>query len=310
MSLDLPLDETQAWQLYRSSNGEELFRSAAAARRSASRNSVELCAIVNVKSGRCSENCAFCAQSVHYQTDSSDRSLAEKDIVAYAKTLQSYGVKRFSLVSSGRGVSDGDLEKFLSIYRVLKAHTHLSLCASHGIITLEQARRLKENGVTRYHHNLETAESYFPTICTTHTYRERLSTIRIAMQAGLEICSGGIIGLGEKMKDRIELAMMLQKLGVKSIPLNVLMPVAGTPLENNTVTGAAELLETVSLFRCINPSAKIRFAGGRPLFDFQTQVDSLKYGFDALMIGDYLTRKGMDIGTDIENINNNGLYIE
>ena len=310
MSQNLPLDDNQAWQLYRNSSNEDLFRLAATARESISRNNVELCAIINVKSGRCSENCAFCAQSAHFQTDIADRSLIDKDIVSYAKTLEDYGVKRLSLVSSGKGVSDDDLSKFLSIYRTLKSHTRLSLCASHGIITPEQAKKLKANGVTRYHHNLETGESYFPNICTTHTYQERLATIQIAMQAGLEICCGGIIGVGESIKDRIELASTLQKLGVKSIPLNVLMPVKGTPLENNKIVGSSELLKTAALFRCINPAARIRFAGGRPLFDSQTQMKSLKYGFDALMIGDYLTRRGMDIKTDRENIKNSGLCIQ
>jgi len=276
----------------------------------ASQDKVVFCAIINAKSGRCSEDCAFCAQSAHHQTDITDRSLTDiRDIISYAKTLEGYGVKRLSLVSSGRGVSDDDLSRFLSIYSALKEHTRLSLCASHGIVTLKQARKLKANGVTRYHHNLETGESYFPHICTTHTYQERLATIHTALEAGLEICCGGLIGLGESVRDRIELAFTLQKLGVKSIPLNVLMPVKGTPLENNKIVSASELLKTVALFRCINPTAKIRFAGGRPLFDSQTQMQSLKYGFDALMIGDYLTKKGMDIETDIINLKNSGLRI-
>jgi len=231
------------------------------------------------------------------------------DILAYARILEGYGVKRLSLVSSGRGVSDADLKKFLSIYSMLKEHTRLSLCASHGIITLEQARQLKASGVTRYHHNLETGERYFPNVCTTHTYRERLATIHTALEAGLEICCGGLIGLGESAQDRIELAFTLRNLEVESIPLNVLMPVKGTPLENNKTLSASELLKTVALFRCINPTARIRFGGGRPLFDIQTQMQSLKYGFDGLMIGDYLTRKGMDIEADINNLKNNGLCI-
>jgi biotin synthase len=283
---------------------------AAAERESASQNRVELCAIINAKSARCSEDCVFCAQSAHYRTDFTHSSLRDaKDILAYARMLERYGVKRLSLVTSGKGVSDGELEKFLSIYRILKEHTRLSLCASHGIITLEQARRLKASGVTRYHHNLETGEGYFPNVCTTHTYQERLAAIHTALEAGLEICCGGLIGLGESARDRIELALALRNLGVESIPLNVLMPVKGTPLENNKVVSAPELLKTVALFRCLNPTARIRFAGGRPSFDVQTQMQSLEYGFDALMIGDYLTRKGMDIEADINNLKNNGWYV-
>jgi biotin synthase len=309
MSRALPLDDTKAWRLYQD-NGQELLALAAAERESASQNRVELCAIINAKSARCSEDCVFCAQSAHYRTDIIQSSLRDvKGILAYARMLEGYGVKRLSLVTSGKGVSDGELEGFLAIYRILKEHTRLSLCASHGIITLEQARRLKASGVTRYHHNLETGEGYFPNVCTTHTYQERLAAIHTALEAGLEICCGGLIGLGESVRDRIELALALRNLGVESIPLNVLMPVKGTPLENNKVVSASELLKTVALFRCLNPTARIRFAGGRPSFDVQVQMQSLKYGFDALMIGDYLTRKGMDIEADINNLKNNGWYI-
>jgi biotin synthase len=310
MPRELPLDVNNAWQLYRDPSNQELLELAAAERESTSQNRVELCAIINAKSGKCSEDCIFCAQSAHYQTDITDSFLTDmKDILTYARMLEGYGVKRLSLVSSGRGVSDRDLEKFLSVYSMLKENTGLSLCASHGIITLEQARQLKASGVTRYHHNLETGESYFPNICSTHTYQDKLTTIHTALEAGLEICCGGLVGLGESVQDRIELAFALRNLGVESIPLNVLMPVKGTPLENNNIVGDSELLKTVALFRCINPTAKIRFAGGRPLFDIQTQMQSLKYGFDALMIGDYLTKKGMDIEEDINNLKNDGFHI-
>ncbi len=156
-------------------------------------------------------------------------------------------------------------------------------------------------------HILET-DRLFPQD-NTHTYRERLATLQIARAAGLEICCGRLIGLGESVRDRIELAFTLKQLGVKSIPLNVLMPVQGTSLGNNKIVSAAELLKTVALFRCINPTAVIRFAGGRPLFDTHTQMQSLKYGFDALMVGDYLTRKGMDIAADIRNLAKRGLHI-
>jgi biotin synthase len=228
--------------------------------------------------------------------------LNAEEVLSYAVTLESKGVKRLSLVTSGRGINDRDLEDLLSVYRVLRENTGLSLCASHGIITPEQAKRLKAVGVTRYHHNLETGESYFRNICTTHTYRDKLATIAVAQDAGLEICSGGLIGLGESVKDRIELAVALQGLGVKSIPLNVLMPVSGTPLEHNEMISAPDLLKTTALFRCINPDARIRFAAGRPLYDTQTQMESLKYGFDGVMVGNYLTQKGMEIESDTGNL--------
>jgi len=310
MSGELHLDDNKALELYQDSNSKELLDLAATERQTFSQNKVEFCAIVNAKSGKCSENCTFCAQSVHAKTDIAGSHLSDmKSILSYARMLEGYGVRRLSLVSSGKGLNNRDLEKYLPVYRMLKEKTRLSLCASHGIITLEQAKELKESGVTRYHHNLETGESYFPKVCTTHTYQERLATIRIAMDAGLEICSGGLIGLGELAQDRVELAFALKNLGVKSIPLNILMPVGGTPLANNKIVDASELLKTVALFRCINPAANIRFAGGRPLFDIRTQMQSLKYGFDALMVGDYLTRKGVKIEVDINNLRNNGFHV-
>jgi biotin synthase len=190
------LSPESALQLYHEADGRRLLELAAAEREKASRNHVELCAIFNAKSGRCSEDCVFCAQSAYHKTDIAASPLPDgAEVLAYARKLEGYGVKRFSLVTSGKGISDGDLEKLLSIYRMLREQTRLGLCASHGIITRQQARRLKESGVTRYHHNLETGESYFPHICTTHSYRERLDTIAIAREAGLEICCGGLIGL-------------------------------------------------------------------------------------------------------------------
>jgi biotin synthase len=291
-------------------DGGRLLELAAAEREKASGNGVELCAIINAKSGRCSEDCVFCAQSAHHKTDIAASSPPDPaEVLAYARKLEGYGVKRFSLVTSGKGIGDDDLERLLPIYQMLKEQTRLGLCASHGIITPQQARRLEESGVTRYHHNLETGESYFPNVCTTHSYRERLATIAVAREAGLEICCGGLIGLGESVGDRVELAFTLRGLGVRSIPLNILMPVDGTPLENSETLSAAEMLKTAALFRWINPEARIRFAAGRPLYDGATQMQSLKYGFDGLMVGDYLTKKGLGIEADIVNLKENGFRI-
>lgn len=304
------LNPDSARRLYDEADGRRLLELAAAAREKVSRNDVELCAIINAKSGRCSEDCVFCAQSAHHKTDVAAGSLpGGVEVLAYAKRLEGYGVKRFSLVTSGRGISDGELEKLLPVYRMLREKTRLGLCASHGIITAQQARRLKESGVTRYHHNLETGESYFPRVCTTHSYRQRLATLAVAKEAGLEICCGGLIGLGESAEDRVELAFALRELEVLSIPLNILMPVGGTPLENNATLSAAELLKTIALFRYINPAARIRFAAGRPLFDTPTQMKSLKYGFDGLMVGDYLTKKGLGIEADMAHLSRNGFRI-
>jgi biotin synthase len=310
MSVTPPLNKEEILRLYNQSNGRDLLELAAAERVKTSRNGVELCAIVNAKSGKCSEDCVYCAQSARYKTDITDSPpLNAEEVLSYAVMLEGKGVKRLSLVTSGRGISDRDLGNLLSVYSMLRENTGLSLCASHGLITPEQAKRLKEGGVTRYHHNLETGESYFPNACTTHTYDDRLKTIAIAQDAGLEICSGGLVGLGESIGDRIELAFALQELDVKSIPVNILMPVIGTPLEHNKTISTQDLLRIAALFRCINPAARIRFAAGRPLYDIQTQMESLKYGFDGVMVGNYLTRKGLEIESDINSLLTGGFSI-
>ncbi|MGD9116602.1 MAG: biotin synthase BioB [Dehalococcoidia bacterium] len=291
-------------------DGSRLLELSAAARDKYSRRDVELCAIINAKSGRCSEDCVFCAQSAHHKTAVAVSPPPEADeVLAYAKKMEGYGVKHFSLVTSGRGISDGDLEKLLPVYRLLKEKTELGLCASLGIITPQQARRLKESGVTRYHHNLETGESYFPNICTTHRYQDRLDTVAVARGVGLEICCGGLVGLGEAAADRVELAFALKELGVRSIPLNILMPVAGTPLEDNPTLNAAEMLKTMALLRCVNPQARLRFAAGRPLYDSAAQLKSLEQSCDGLMVGDYLTKKGLGIEADIATLAENGFRL-
>jgi biotin synthase len=275
---------------------QKLLELAAVKRENNSGNDVELCAIVNARSVKCSEDCVFCAQSSHYRTNITISDIPSVDsVLSYAEMVEGYGVKRFSLVTGGKGISNKDLDRLLSIYHRLKEETQLSLCASHGIITLEQAKKLRESGVTTYHHNLETGEHYFPEICTTHTYKERLKTIQNAKKAGLEICSGGLIGLGESFSDRIEHASKLRELAVKSIPINILMPIKGTPLQNNAIITDSDFLRTVALFRCINPDATIRFAGGRTLFNIKTQMQSLKCAFNGMMVGNYLTREAMEI---------------
>lgn len=297
-------------EILQETDDKKLLELAAAEREKNSTNGVELCAIYNARSGKCSEDCVFCAQSAHYRTDIMISDIpGVSSVLSYAKMVESYGVKNFSLVTSGKGISDKDLERLLAIYRKLKEQTQLSLCASHGIITLEQAKKLKESGVTRYHHNLETGEHYFPKICTTHTYKERINTIKNAQKVELEICSGGMIGLGESFEDRTELALTLKKLLVKSIPINVLMPVKGTPMQNSAIMTDSDFLKTVALFRYINPDATIRFAGGRTLFNIKTQMQSLRCGFNGMMVGNYLTREGMEIKSDINRLEKHGFKI-
>lgn len=288
----------------------EFFLSALKVTRYFHHNRVDLCSIINAKSGRCSEDCAFCAQSGHYRTGVSTYPLLPKEeILERAREMESRGARRFSLVTSGRGILDGDLEKILDIYETLREKTALSLCASLGIINYNQAMRLKEVGVTMYHHNIETSRSYYPEICTTHSFGERLETIYSAKEAGLDICSGGIIGLGENWENRVEMAFQLRELQVLSVPINILAPIEGTPLWGKPVPAPLEILKTAAMFRLILPCAVIRLAGGREAALRDLQSAALLAGVNGLMVGNYLTTGGRRVEDDLLMIEDLGLGV-
>lgn len=259
---------------------------------------VDLCTIMNAKSGHCSEDCKFCAQSAHYNTSIKTYELVSKEAaLKLANENEAEGVNRFSLVTSGRGIAGSDFEKVLDIYKVLNRETKLHLCASLGILGYEELLKLKEIGVSVYHHNLETGRNYYKHICTTHNYDERIDTINSAKRAGMIICSGGIIGLGESLEDRVELAFQLSKLEVRSIPINILNPIKGTPLENSRALSQEEILKTIAIFRLINPKAFIRLAGGRSLID-EFGKNCFNAGANATITGNYLTTSGNKICDD------------
>ncbi len=275
-----------------------------------SENLIELCSIANVRSGKCSENCSFCAQSAHFDTNADEYDLLDKaKVLEYAKKMESQKVKRFSLVSSGKGLNPELLEKLLPIYKALKEETSLSICASHGLLSKDMAKKLKEAGVNRYHHNLEAGPNYFHKICTTHKYQDRIDTIKNAKEAGMDICVGGIMGLGETPLDRIEMALDIKDLDVDSIPLNVLTPIEGTPLGKEEILTTDEILRTIAIYRIINPDTPIRFAGGRTLLELNEQLDTYKAGINAIMVGDYLTTDGFDIGKDLSHLKDNKFKI-
>lgn len=253
---------------------------------------------MNAKSGRCTEDCKFCAQSAHYKTNVEEYGLvSKKAALKLARENEKEGVNRFSLVTSGRGASGSDFENILDIYEDLKKEMNVDLCASLGILGYEQLLRLREKGITMYHHNLETSREYYENICTTHSFDERINTINAAKKAGMFICSGGIIGLGESMEDRINLAFELRNLGVKSIPVNVLNPIKGTPLENAQSLSQEEILKTIAIIRCINPKALIRLAGGRNRID-EFGKNCFNAGANATITGNYLTTSGNKIKDD------------
>lgn len=277
---------------------EQLCLSANNIRKTFCGNKVDLCSIMNAKSGRCSEDCKFCAQSVHYNTNAEVYDLVSKEAaLKIAKENESEGVNRFSLVTSGRGITSSDFEKVLGIYEKLNRELKIELCASLGILEYDKLLKLKDIGITMYHHNLETSREFYKEICTTHSYEERIDTIKAAQKAGIPVCSGGIIGLGESWVDRINLAFQLKQLKIMSIPVNVLNPVKGTPLEDSKNLSQENILKTIAIFRFINPKALIRLAGGRNLIR-DLGKECFNSGANATITGNYLTTSGNKICDD------------
>lgn len=261
-------------------------------------NHIELCSILNAKSGRCSEDCKFCAQSAHYDTPVEVYDLVNYEpIEAMVKENESAGVHRFSLVMSGRGIDSVDLEKVLSHYAQLRRDTSMSLCASLGLMNETDLSRLAQTGITMYHHNLESGRHFYETLCTTHSYQDRVNTIEAAKAAGLSICSGGIIGMGESWSDRLDLIFDLRRLEVASVPVNILNPIAGTPFEHVPHLSQEDILKTIALFRWVHPRADIRLGGGRHLIDLAGKKAFVS-GASATITGNYLTTVGQDISGD------------
>lgn len=299
----------EAVMLANTDNAKELYAAADRIRDKFRGKKVNLCSIMNAKSGRCSENCKYCAQSGHYKTGIEEYSLIDvESALKMAKENEKEGAHRFALVTSGGKLSPKDFSKIIEIFEVLRRETSLHLCASLGKISYEQAATLKKAGVSMYHHNLETSRSYFPQICDTHTYEDRIDTIRNVTAAGLPICSGGIIGLGETMKDRIDMAFDLKSLGVKSVPINILNPIKGTPLENAVGLAPEDILKIIAVFRFIIPDGYIRYAGGRNALG-ELQTLGFKAGVNAALVGNYLTTIGKSIREDIQDIRELGLEV-
>lgn len=265
---------------------------------------INLCAIINAKSGRCSEDCKFCSQSSYYNTIINKYSLLKSDeIITQGRQAAASGINRFSIVVSGRDVeNDTEWESICSVIKKMQSIKGLNTCASLGILTKESAADLKQAGLRRYHHNLETSESFFPSICTTHSYKVRTETVIQAKAAGLSVCCGGIFGLGETMSQRIEFAFTIKELDVDSIPLNFLNPIPGTPLENARPLHPVEILKIIALFRFVNPGKGIRICGGRTKNLKSLQPLIFMAGASGVMTGNYLTTAGSDITDDLQMI--------
>lgn len=258
----------------------------------------DLCTIINGKSGRCSENCKYCAQSSYYSTEVETYPLLDKDkFLQEAKVNEKAEAHRFSIVTSGKTLSKSEVDKISKIYKAISIETKIKLCASHGLLDSDDLIKLKESGVTRIHNNLETSERYFPYICTTHTYEDKIKTIKAAQKIGLDVCCGGIIGLGETKEDRIDLALTIRDLNIKSIPINILNPIKNTPFENNKPLSYDEIKTTIAIFRFINPKAQIRLAGGRSLIKDEGKEAFLS-GANASITGALLTTSNYNIEED------------
>lgn len=258
----------------------------------------EFCTIINARSGRCGEDCRFCAQSCRHHTNAEEYPfLSSGEIAEDALRSEAAGVDRYSIVTAGRGLHGMDFAEAVAVYRRIKRETGLSLCASHGLQTDEEFKQLKAAGVTRYHANIETSARYFPQICTTHTYQNKIDNIQRAHQAGLSICSGGIIGMGETAEDRLDMAISLSELAVDSIPINLFTPIKGTPLADLPPIAEEDVLRTVAFFRYINPTAQIRMAAGRRRFSDHGAA-LFRSGANAAITGDMLTTTGTGIAED------------
>lgn len=271
---------------------------------------VSLCCIVNAKSGICPENCRFCAQSAHYQTDAPVYPLmSAQEIVEKARVAKEWGAHFFGIVTSGTSI--GSQKEWGEIYEAIQGINALDIkpCGSLGMLGDKEAQALKHAGLFRYHHNLETSRSYFHTICTTHDYEDDIETNKAAKRAGLSVCCGGIIGLGETMEHRIEMAMTLQDINVDSVPINILNPIPGTPLGGNPSLSPLEILMTISIYRFILPDKDIKLCGGKEKNLRQLLPHGIIAGCNSLMTGNYLTTSGREAAHDIEMIHDLDLEV-
>ena len=274
-------------------------------------NKFDVCTLINVKNGRCSEDCKFCAQSNHYDTDIDIYPfLSEEELLKQSNSLLDAGFKRISYVASGRKITNKEFDIVASALEQLNEERddEFHLCLSLGLLNSSQIARLKQLNVERLHNNLESSRDYFKSICTTHSYDEKLDTIEDIIGNGLMVCSGGIFGMGETFEDRIDLALQLRELGVKSIPINVLNPIKGTPVENNEILSNDEVCRIIAIFRFINPDAFIRMAGGRTLLGDNGRK-AFQSGANAAILGNMLTTSGVGVEDDLKLLDELGFEI-
>ena len=272
-------------------------------------NQVRLCSIVPGRLGGCSQDCAFCAQSVRYETgiDKTPQVLTDEQILAAAADAKDKGVPNFGIVYSGKAVSDAELERLIGLTERIKTEHGLGVCMGLGILSRPQMQRLAQAGVVRYNHNLETSRRHFADIVTTHSYDDRVRTIEAARDAGLGLCAGGIFGIGETEQDRLDMAFELRRLGVDTVPMNFLHPIAGTPLENTDTLRPRDILRIIALYRFILPTAHLKVAGGRVLNLRDVQSWIFYAGCTSILSGNYLTTAGRAVQDDVQMLRDLGL---
>lgn len=291
----------EAVELAKESDKNLLYAAANEIREKLCGNYLDTCSIINARSGLCSEDCKWCAQSAKHKTGIETYSaLSSEEVFECALQNKAKGVQRFSMVTSGRKVNKKEMEKFCEMYKEIREKTNLKLCASMGLLGKEEMQSLADAGITRYHCNLETASSFFSSLCTTHTTEDKKKVMRLAKEYGMEICSGGIIGMGESMEQRIELAFELRDLGVVSVPINILNPIKGSALEDAKPLADEEILTTMAMFRFVLPRIPLRFAGGRINMSEELQKKALQSGINAAIVGDLLTTLGTGVKKDFE----------
>jgi len=290
-------------------NPKPLYKIADELRQSFFGNKVELCSIINAKSGNCSENCSFCAQSAHNNAKAPTYPLVTIDeIVSSSEKAAKLNAHGFGIVTSGDCIDGSkELPQICDAVKRIRKQGLINPDASLGRLNTDMANRLKDSGLVRYHHNLETSEDFFKNICTTHSYKDRVKTVSIAKKTGFQVCCGGLFGLGETPAQRIDFAFMLKELGVDSVPLNFLIPIAGTPLEKQTVLNAEEILMTIAIFRIILKDKHIKVCAGRELNLKDRQSEIFSAGADGMMIGGYLTQGGNPPEQDLKMLKDLGL---
>ena len=265
---------------------------------------VEFCSLINARNGKCSQNCKYCAQSSHYCTHIESYPLVEIDEVRKtALDAKAHKASRFAIVTSGKTPDESDFNKMLEMIKEINKIDGLNSCASIGILNEEQAKKLAESGLKRFHHNINTSKSYYPEVCTTHSWEDRVNTCKLVKKYGMELCCGVILGMGESMEQRVEMALELAEIQPNSIPINILMPIPETPFENyGDKIDEENVLRTLAIFKIANPNSILRFCGGRMRLSEENQRKALKTCVEGLMVGNYLTTIGKNPDEDIKTV--------